>query len=86
MTITSAQSSAAPNAAFSSRTSSPTTAFSRTSTPTVFNCSVMNSEFVSTRNGVSSSLPTAMMQAFIEIRPLCDHPASQIESLSARFA
>ena len=32
----------------------------------VFSRSVMNREFVSTRNGVNISLPTARMQAFIE--------------------
>jgi hypothetical protein len=64
-TITSAHDSARRNKSATSLASSPATAFKRTSTPISFSRSVMNNELVSTRNGVSSSVPTAMMQAFI---------------------
>ena len=63
-TMTSAHSSARVTSDCSSATSSPTTAFMRTSMPIVLRCSVTKSELVSTRNGVSISLPTARMQAF----------------------
>ena len=46
-------------------TLSPTTIFKRTSQPIRLRRSVTMSEFVSSRNGVNISLPTAMMQAFI---------------------
>ena len=52
--------------AISSR-SSPTWLLQTTSIPRRLSCSVMNSEFVSRREGVSSSLPTAMIAA--RLRP-----------------
>src|SRR5262245_32428410 len=44
-----------------------------------FSRSVMNSEFVSTRNGVSISLPTARMQALMAIARLPDYSIAQCE-------
>ena len=66
ITITSAHASAARNSSASSSTSSPATSLSRTSMPISLSRSVMNSEFVSTRNGVNISVPTATMQAPID--------------------
>ncbi len=45
--------------------SSPTIVFSFTSMPMALSCSVSQSEFVSTRSGVSISEPMAMISAFI---------------------
>src|SRR5579859_816548 len=65
--------SASRNASASSSRLSPTIVFRKTSMPSLFNSSVMKSELVSTRSGVRSSDPTAMISAFMGI--IVAHPA-----------
>src|SRR5438132_2319903 len=60
-----------------SSTSSPITTFIRTSPPMAFSRSVITRELVSTRNGVSISLPTAMMHAFMNWYPSPDPPTQR---------
>src|ERR1700676_2432601 len=67
--------SASRNASASNSRLSPTIVFRKTSMPSLFNSSVKKSEFVSTRSGVRSSDPTAMISAFMEI--IVAHPAEQ---------
>ncbi len=47
--------------------------------PSRFSCSVMNNEFVSTFDGVSISLPTAMMAArAMVLLPAADGPLAAV--------
>ena len=59
------RSSASRNAALNSSRSSPTIVLRTTSMPRRFSSSVRKRELVSSRSGVSSSEPTAMISAFI---------------------
>src|SRR5665213_2550165 len=63
--INSTRFAASSKAARSGARSSPTTVLRVTSIPRRFSCAVMNRELVSTRSGVSSSDPTAMISAFM---------------------
>src|SRR5690242_10416953 len=63
--ISSTRSSASLNAALKVSRLSPTIDLRTTSMPSLFSSSVRKSELVSTRSGVSSSEPTAIISAFI---------------------
>src|SRR6266851_4525791 len=76
-TISSTDSIAPASTRASSSTSSPITTFIRTSPPMAFSRSVITRELVSTRNGVSISLPTAMMHAFMNRYPSPDPPTQR---------
>src|SRR5580704_5121691 len=58
---------ASRNASASNPRLSPTIVLRKTSMPSLFNSSVRKRELVSTRSGVRSSDPTAMISAFMEI-------------------
>src|SRR5438046_9982398 len=69
--ISSTRSSASLKAALKVSRLSPTIDLRTTSMPSLFSSSVRKSELVSTRSGVSSSEPTAMISAFITAKTQC---------------